>query len=317
MSQHSIVCAGIDTGKHKLDVAIQGAADQLQVENTPDGHAALSAWLKEHQVERVGIEATGPHDRNVVAHLRRDGFTVIRFQPAQVRAYAKFHLQRAKNDRIDAALIADCTAAKKEIHAPPDPRFAPFAEHLTMIDQIIEDIARIKTRRATAQDEAIRQAWKDEIKRLGKQRRDRLNELVAAIRQHPDLAQKLNLIASIDSVGLPSAVAFLVRMPEIGSISRERAAALAGLAPYDDDSAQHLGQRHIEGGRERLRKAIYNAAFTGAFHWNQQLKALYKRLIAKGKLHKVAIIACARKLIIFANTVVQRGTPWTSEITNA
>jgi transposase len=317
MSQHSIVCAGIDTGKHKLDVAIQGAADQLQVENTPDGHAALSAWLKEHQVERVGIEATGPHDRNVVAHLRRDGFTVIRFQPAQVRAYAKFHLQRAKNDRIDAALIADCTAAKKEIHAPPDPRFAPFAEHLTMIDQIIEDIARIKTRRATAQDEAIRQAWKDEIKRLGKQRRDRLNELVAAIRQHPDLAQKLNLIASIDSVGLPSAVAFLVRMPEIGSISRERAAALAGLAPYDDDSAQHLGQRHIEGGRERLRKAIYNAAFTGAFHWNQQLKALYKRLIAKGRLHKVAIIACARKLIIFANTVVQRGTPWTSEITNA
>jgi transposase len=311
MSNHSIVCAGIDTGKDKLDVAIAGAADQLQVENTPDGHAALSTWLSQRQVERVGIEATGLHDRNAIASLRRDGFTVIRFQPAQVRAYAKFHMQRAKNDRIDAALIADCAAAKKEIHAPPDPRFAPFAEHLTMIDQITEDIARIKTRRATAQAPAIRQAWNDEIKRLAKYRADRFKELVAAIRQHPDLAQKLDLIASIDSVGLPSAVAFLVRMPEIGTVSRERAAALAGLAPYDDDSAQHTGQRHIEGGRERLRKAIYNAAFAGAFHWNLQLKALYKRLSAKGKHHKVALIACARKLIAFANAVVQRRTRWT------
>jgi transposase len=310
MSNHSIVCAGIDTGKSKLDVAIGGTAGQLQVDNTPDGHAALSAWLSQHHVERVGIEATGSHDRNVVTHLRRDGFTVIRFQPAQVRAYAKFHLQRAKNDRVDAVLIADCAAAKKEIHAPPDPRFAPFAEHLTRIDQITEDIARIKTRRATAQHTAIRQAWSDEIKRLGKQRRDSLKELVTAIRQHPDLAQKLDLIASIDSVGLPSAVAFLVRMPEIGTVSRERAAALAGLAPYDDDSSQHIGPRHIEGGRERLRKAIYNAAFTGAFHWNRQLKALYKRLIANGKHHKVALIACARKLIAFANAVVARGTPW-------
>ncbi len=315
MSNHSIVCAGIDTGKYKLDVAIKGAADRLQVDNTPDGHVALSVWLRQRQVERVGIEATGPHDRNVVAHLRGDGFTVIRFQPAQVRAYAGFHLQRAKNDRIDAALIADCAAAKKEIHAPPDPRFATFAEHLTMIDQITEDVARIKTRRATAQEPAIRQAWNDEIKRLEKQRRDRLKELVAAIRQHSDLAQKLDLIASIDCVGLPSAVAFLVRMPEIGTISRERAAALAGLAPYDDDSAQHVGHRHIQGGRERLRKAIYNAAFTGAFHWNLQLKTLYKRLITKGKHHKVALIACARKLIAFANAVVARRTQWTQQTT--
>jgi transposase len=317
MSNHSIVCAGIDTGKLKLDVALAGAADRLQVDNTPEGHATLSAWFSQHRVERVGIEATGLHDRNVIAHLRRDGFTVIRFQPAQVRAYAKFHLQRAKNDKIDADLVADCAAAKKEIHPPPDPRFAPFAEHLTMIDQITEDIARIKTRRATAQEPAIRQAWTDEIKRLGKQRRDNLKALVAAIHKHPDLAQKLDLIASIDSVGLPSAVAFLVRMPEIGTISRERAAALAGLAPYDDDSAQHIGQRHIEGGRERLRKAIYNAAFTGVFHWNLQLKDLYNRLIAKGKHHKVALIACARKLIAVANAVVQRGTPWTKQIQHA
>jgi transposase len=314
MSNHTIVCAGIDTGKSRLDAAIGGTAEHLQLANMPDGHMALSAWLRQHQVERIGIEATGGYEHTVVTRLRADGFTVILFQPGQVRAYARFKLKRAKTDRIDAALIAACAAAREEeeIHAPPDPRIAPFAEQLTMIEQITEDIARIKTRRENVRDQAIRQAWKDEIKRLGQQKRARLKALIAVIRQHPDLARKLDLIASVDSIGLPTAVAVLVRMPEIGTISRQKAAALAGLAPYPDDSGDYAGPRHIEGGRQRLRKALYNATLAGAFRWNQQLKDIYARLIAKGKHHKVARIACARKLLIFANTVVQRQTPWTN-----
>jgi transposase len=110
---------------------------------------------------------------------------------------------------------------------------------------------------------------------------------------------------------LKTAVAILVRMPEIGRITREQAAALAGLAPYDDDSADHVGVRHIEGGRERLRKSLYTAALPAAFHWNPHLNVIYRRLIAAGKPHKVALVACARKLLIYANTVVERGTPWT------
>lgn len=106
-------------------------------------------------------------------------------------------------------------------------------------------------------------------------------------------------------------------MPEIGRITREQAAALAGLAPYDDDSGNLVGVRHIAGGRERLRGALYAAAFAAAFHWNTQLIALYKRLNRAGKLHKVALIACARKLLIFANTVVARGTPWTTQAATA
>src|SRR5713101_1937104 len=141
MSKHSMANAGIDTGKRKLDVALDERPEQLQVDNTPDGHRALSAWLQKHQVKRVGIEASGGYEQAVVRQLRHDGFVVIVFQPAQVRAYAKFHLQRAKNDEIDAALIAACTAATKTIHAPPDPRLAPFAEQLTLVEQITEDIA--------------------------------------------------------------------------------------------------------------------------------------------------------------------------------
>ena len=114
MAKRITVCAGIDTGKRKLDVAIDGSCEQLQVENTADGHKMLWKWLQRHNVKRIGIEASGGYEQPVVAALRRKRFVVIVFQPAQVRAYAKFHLQRAKNDRIDAALIAACTAAVKK-----------------------------------------------------------------------------------------------------------------------------------------------------------------------------------------------------------
>jgi transposase len=311
MSKHTTICAGIDTGKRKLDVAIAESPHQLQIDNNPDGHTALSKWLRQHRVKRVGIEASGGYEQVVVAALRRDGFVVIVFQPAQVRAYAKFHLQRAKNDRIDAALIAVCTAATQKIHTPPDPRLAPFAEHLTMVEQLTEDIAHLKTRRETCRNDRIRQHWSGEIARLKGLLRVELKALIAAIRQHRDLSERLDLIASVGGVGLKTAVAILVRMPEIGRVTREQAAALAGLAPYDDDSADHVGARHIDGGRERLRKALYNAALPAAFRWNPQLNLIYCRLIAAGKPHKVALVACARKLLIYANTVVERGTPWT------
>jgi transposase len=313
MSTSSMNCAGIDTGKRKLDAALHKRPYRLQVDNSPDGHRALTAWLRQHEVERVGIEASGGYEQAVVAHLRREGVVVIVFQAAQVHAYAEFLLQRAKNDKIDADLIANCTAAIEKIHAPPDPRLAPFAEHLTLIEQITEDIACHKTRRESCRDQRIRGFWKEEITRLKALQRTELKQLVAAIRQHSDLAERLDLIDSVDGIGLPTAVTILVRMPEIGRVTREQAASLVGLAPFDDDSADRVGARHIKGGRERLRASLYRAALPAAFRWNPQLIALYQRLTKSGKLHKVALVACARKLIIFANTVVERGTPWVAE----
>ena len=313
MAKCITVCAGIDTGKRKLDVAIDGSCEQLQVENTAEGHKVLLEWLQRHKVKRIGIEASGGYEQPVVAALRRKRFVVVVFQPAQVRAYAKFHLQRAKNDKIDAALIAACTAAVKQIYPAPDPRLSPFAEQLTMIDQIGEDITKLKNRIETCRNERIRAVWKEDIARLAKRERTELKALVAAIRQCPDLAERLELIHSVGGAGLPTAVAILVRMPEIGQLTREQAAALAGLAPYDDDSGDQVGARHIDGGRERLRRALYLAALPASFRWNPQLIALYQRLRAAGKEHKRALIACARKLLIFVNTVVARGTPWQGE----
>jgi transposase len=310
MTKHITISAGIDTGKRKLDVAIEGRREQLQVENAPEGHEVLMAWLRRHRVKRVGIEASGGYEQPVVAELRRKRFVVVVFQPAQVRAYAKFHLQRAKNDRIDAALIATCTAAARKIHAAPDPRMLPFAEQLTMIDQINEDIARLKNRIESCRNARIRQLWQEDIARLEQREKAELKALVAAIRKHSDLASRLALINSVDGIGLPTAVAILVRLPEIGKITREQAVALAGLAPYDHDSGEQAGVRHIEGGRKRLRRALYTASLAASFRWNRQLIQLYQRLTAAGKEHKCALVACARKMLIFANTVVARGTPW-------
>jgi transposase len=313
MSKTSMASAGIDTGKHKLDVAIDGGEELLQVDNTAKGHHRLSSWLRRHQITRVGIEASGGYEQSVVEQLRSDGFVVIVFQPAQVRGYAKFHGKRAKNDRIDAALIAACTAATRTVHAPPDPRLAAFAMHLTAIEQITQDIVCFKTRCETCRDERLRGLWHDQISRFKAMLKAEFAALVQAIRRQPDLADRLALIGSVNGVGLRTAVAILVRMPEIGRASREQIAALAGLAPYDDDSGDRIGVRHIDGGRARLRCSLFAAALAASFRWNTRLIALYRRLIAAGKPHKVALVACARKMLIFVNTVVQRGTPWTEQ----
>jgi transposase len=310
MTKHITICAGIDTGKRKLDVALEGSKEQLQVENTPEGHKVLLSWLRRHHVTRIGIEASGGYEQTAVAELRRKRFVVVVFQPAQVRAYAKFHLLRAKNDKIDAALIAACTMAVQKIHAAPDSRLLPFAEHLTMIDQLGEDLARLANRIESCRNARINALWTEDIARLEKLKAIELKALVASIRKHPDLAKRLALINSVDGIGLPTAVAILVRLPEVGQITREQAVALAGLAPYDDDSGEHLGVRHIEGGRKRLRRALYTASLAASFRWNHHLIDLYRRLTAAGKGHKRALVACARKLLIFANTVVARGTPW-------
>ena len=318
MGKDSTACAGIDTSKRKLDVTVSSSLDQLQVANAVNGHKELVTWLQYRGVTRVGIEATGGYERDVVAELRAAGFEVIVFQPGQVRAYAKFRLRRAKNDKIDADVIADCTAAMKGVYAPPDPRLAPFAEHLTMIDQITEDIVHCKNRLESCRDERIRRYWEAEISRLERVKKDELKLLVAAIRQHADLAKRLELIESVDGVGVPTAVAILVRMPEIGQIGHEQAAALAGLAPFDHDSGEHRGARRIAGGRKRLRRALFLAAFSASSHgWNPALKAMYQRLRTAGKEHKLAVIACARKLLTYVNAVVARGAAWSEIPSNA
>jgi len=310
MTHTTTITAGIDTSKDKLDVAVQGTTRCFTVENQRTGWKQLATELAKHGVQRVGIEATGGYERGVTRHLQAAGFTMVVLQPLQAKAYARLHLRRAKNDRIDAALIAACTQAVNTPRIEPDARLDGLSDHLTFIEQIEEDMARCKTRLEHIADKRLRGIAAKDIARLERRRAGELQRIAKALRTHDDLAKRFDLVLSVPSIGERTAIALIVRMPELGRVSREEAAALAGLAPFDDDSGRHQGQRHIAGGRSRLRRSLYAAALPGAFRWNPALKALYARLIARGKPHKVALVACARKLLAFANAVVERGSPW-------
>ncbi len=187
---------------------------------------------------------------------------------------------------------------------------ADLAGDLTFLEQIEEDIARFKTRLEHIDEPRLRSLVSSDIRRLRARRTAQIRTIAKHLRVHDDLARRLDLVLSIPGIGERTALALIIRMPELGQISREEATALAGPAPFDNDSGLHRGQRQIAGGRGRLRKSLFAAALPAAFRWNKALMALYARLIAKGKAHNAALIACARKLLIYANTVVQRGTPW-------
>jgi transposase len=310
MLQTSTNTAGIDTSKLKLDVAVHGRTECWQVANALPGWRSLVVNLIKAGVARVGIEASGGYERGVVEHLRAAGFVVLVLQPSQVKAYARVHLRRAKNDALDAVLIAACAATIDAPRIAPDPRLVKLAGYLTFLEQTEEDIARFKTRLEHVDEPGLRRIVTNDIARLKARRSAQILLIERQLRAHPDLGRRLDLVLSVPGIGKRTALALIIRMPELGQVSREEAAALAGLAPFDDDSGKHKGQRHIAGGRGRLRRSLYAAALPAAFRWNKALVELYARLIARGKAHNAILIACARKLLVYANTVVQRGTPW-------
>jgi transposase len=198
MTQTTMITAGIDTAKDKLDVAVHGQASTTTFANTPDGWNRLAAQLAKAGVQRIGIEATGGYERGVTRHLQANGFIVVVLQPLQVKAFAKLHLRRAKNDRLDAILIAACTVALDARNAmPPDPRFDGLGDHLTFIEQIEDDIARFKTRIEHIADKRLLRVVAADIARLETRRTAELKRLVAALRVQADLARRFDLVLTI------------------------------------------------------------------------------------------------------------------------
>ncbi len=229
MTQINITTAGIDTSKAKLDIAVHGRTERWQVANALPGWRALAANLTKVGVTRVGIEATGGYERGVVEHLRAADFIVLVLQPIQVKAFGRVHLRRAKNDALDAELIAACTAAIDQPRIALDPRLADLAGYLTFLEQAEEDIERFKTRLEHIDEPRLRRIVISDIARLKARRAAQIRHIAKRLRAHGDLARRLDLVLSIPGIGERTALALLIRMPELGQISREEAAALAGL----------------------------------------------------------------------------------------
>lgn len=301
--------AGVDVGKHQLDVAVHGHAEQTQVSNDQAGLDALIVWLKARGVSRVGLEATAGYERVARKGLEAAGFEVVVHQPLEVRLFARLKRLRAKNDRLDAALIAAATAQIEAVRAAQDPRLADLAERLTAYEQIGDQAAALKTFMEHVSLPDLEASLGEQIQALVALKARLLAQIVATIKALPDLLARYRLLMSLPGVGPVVAASLLVRMPELGGLKRGQAASLLGVAPFDRDSGQWKGQRFITGGRARPRRMLYLAALS-AKRFDPDLKAFADRLKNAGKPTKVAIVAVMRKLVEAANLVLQRQQPW-------
>jgi transposase len=303
--------AGIDVGKFKLDGAVHGLEDALQVDNGPAGFSELVAWLKTREVGRVGLEATGGYERGVRLALEAEGFEVVVHQPIEVRRFAQMKRWRAKTDRLDAQLIAAATAQVEALRAAQDPRLADLAERLTAYEQIADQTAQLKTFMEHVTLADVAKAVRAQIRAMTALKTKLAAEILKQIKAHDDLLARYRLLISLPGFGPIVAATHVIRMPELGQMRRGQAAALIGVAPFARDSGQYKGQRFIGGGRSRPRRMLYLAALA-AKRWSPDLKAFADRLTARGKPAKLVIVAVMRKLVEAANLVLTRGQPWMS-----
>jgi transposase len=310
--QSSTKVAGVDVGKAWLDAAVLGLEDKGRWPNTRAGIGELIAWLKTREVGRVGVEATGGYERALRSALDEAGLEVVVHQPMEVKLFGRLTRRRAKNDKLDARLIAAATARVDTVKAASDPRLVELAERLTAYEQITDQAAELKTfmEHVTLKDLAVE--LRRQIVVLTRLKARLLAGILLRLKAHPDLLARYRLLLSLPGVGPVVAASLVVRMPELGAMTRGQAAALIGVAPFDRDSGQHRGQRFIAGGRSRPRRMLYLAALA-AKRCDPALKAFAQRLLDNGKPPKIAIVAVMRKLIEAANLVLQRGQPWTRQ----
>jgi transposase len=295
-------------GELRLDAAVHGLEDETAVDNTEAGIADLIGWLRAREVGRVGLEATGGYERSVREALERAGFEVVVHQPLEVRLFAKLKRRRAKNDRLDARLIAAATAQVEAVKAAQDPRLTELAERLTAYEQVTDQAAELKTFLESVRLNDVAAAIRTQIRALERLKAKLATGVLERIKACPDLLARYRLLLSLPGVGPIVASTLLVRMPELGAMKRGQAAALAGVAPFDRDSGQWKGLRFIAGGRSRPRRMLYLAALQ-AKRCCPSLKAFAEQLAARGKPAKLVLVAVMRKLVEAANLVLSRGQP--------
>jgi transposase len=285
------------------------ASGGLTLRCTVRGIGELIAWLRDRQVGRVGLEATGGYERGVREALSAAGLEVVVHQPLEVRLFARLKRLRAKNDRIDAVLIAAATAQVEAVKAASDPRLSELADRLTAYEHVADQLAQTRTFMEHVTQEDLVEALKTHMRGLAALKARLLAKVLDLIRAEADLAERLKLLVGLPGVGPVVAAQMIVRMPELGAMKRGQAACLLGVAPFDRESGQSKGQRVIAGGRRRPRRMLYIAAMVARRH-DPGFEAFAQRLAAKGKPPKVILVAIMRKLIEAANTVLARKTPW-------
>lgn len=300
---------GIDVSKAWLDVASVPDQGQGRFPNTETGINALVQQLASQPPQLIVLEATGGYERAVLMALLDAGHPASLVNPRRVRDFAKACGKLAKTDRIDAQTLAEFgRALRPEVHERISEQQRELASLLQRRRQVVQMLTAERVRLAM-----MGNVVKDDIAahiEFLKGRKERLEEeLLERVEQNPAWKMKFDLCVSIPGIGQTTALTLMAELPELGQLGRKQLAALVGVAPFNRDSGKTSGRRCIWGGRAGVRNTLYMAATVAVRH-NPVLKAVYQRLVGKGKPAKVALVACMRRLLIIANAVVRTGQGW-------
>jgi transposase len=305
---------GIDVSKATLDIAEQPSGKQWQVANTAAAIEALVEQLAALTPERVVLEASGGYETLLVGALAGALLPVVVVNPRQVRDFARALGELAKTDRIDAQVLARFgQAIRPELRPLADATTRALRALVSRRRQLQEMLVAEQNRLVSAavQDapEALREQLAQHIEWLRGQLADTDDQLRGQVQASPVWREREDLLRTIPGIGPVSASTLLSQLPELGQLDRKAIAKLVGVAPLNHDSGTLQGRRRVWGGRAEVRAVLYMAALVATRH-NPLIRAFYTRLKASGKPAKVALVACARKLLLVCNSILRSATPW-------
>lgn len=303
----TVVYIGVDVSKAYLDVA--WAERSRRFANGKSGWGALIKWIKQGALPvHLICEASGGYERGLLDAAEQNGIKLSLVQANRVRQYARAAGILAKTDKVDArVLCAFGSAMQPEPSLPLSVQQKQLRELEAQRRHLSRMLVAEQNRLAQLNDKELQRLTRSLLATLKKQMALIDARLAALVAQDQTLREKAQKLTAIAGVGTRTAVLLLAQMPELGTLNRAQAAALAGLAPFNRDSGTLRGKRAIFGGRRALRCSLYMAALVAARH-NRILHAFYQRLRANGKPHKVALTAVMRKLILALNQVLKPTT---------
>ena len=310
-------CAvGIDVSKASLQIAVSPSGEQWSSDTTPAALEALVQRLRAVTPTVIVVEATGGYERALVAHCAAAALPVAVINPRQTRAFAQALGRTAKTDPLDAAVLAEFGARVAPApRAIADAATQALAALVTRRRQVLEMIGMERSRLDQAPPTGrITRDLRQHIRWLERRLADVDDEIGTTIQASPIWRVQDDLLRSVPGIGPTTARTLLAELPELGRLDRRAIAALVGVAPFNCDSGQYRGQRHIWGGRASVRTALYMAALV-ASRYNPVLRLFYQRLRAAGKPGKVALVAVMRKLLTTLNAMLKHETPWNSATT--
>lgn len=307
------VTIGVDIAKETFDVFISPSAQYLHLENTPAGHQQLLEQISAVDVKLVVMEATSRYHNLLAATLELAGIPVAVVNPRQVKNFARAMGTLFKTDPNDARIICEFgRRMEPDIRPAPDEQTQRLAMMVSRRRQLVDNRTMEQNRYGSCGDELIRLGIKRHIDWLNGEIKDTDDDIDRQIRVMPLWREKVKLLEEVKGIGRTTLAVLLSMLPELGRLSRRKISALVGVCPYAHDSGKLKGKRSIWGGRGAVRAALYMATLS-AVRYNPVIKTFFERLTAKGKVFKVAITACIRKLVTILNAMVRDNKKWVTD----